>query len=312
MRQTVKIGTRGSQLALWQADDVRRKLIINFPNVDFQRVIIETAGDRDQKSSLTKIGGMGVFSKSIEDALLAGAIDMAVHSLKDLPSQENKKLLIAAVPQRGPAADALVSTYGASLDALPQNARVATGSIRRRSQLLAKRPDLIMQDVRGNITTRLQKLEREHWDAIVIAHAALVRLQLDQVKFCILPLEEMIPAVSQGAIGVQTRASDVKSINMAKTLNDAQTYQAISAERAVLRRLDSGCQFPVGAHAQVDIKNNLTIQSFVGNMTGTRIIKKKKTGKACEAELLGVLLAEDLIAEGALDLIKAFQHETDK
>lgn len=312
MRQTVKIGTRGSQLALWQADYVRTRLVINFPEIDFETVIIKTTGDRDQKSSLMKIGGMGVFTKSIEDALLAGKIDIAVHSLKDLPSQENQELVIAAVPQRGPSADVLVSKNGAALKELPQKAQVATGSIRRRSQLLGIRPDLQMQDLRGNINTRLQKLETENWHGIIMAHAALERLQLDSVRFSILPMEQMIPAVSQGAIGVQTRASDVDTIKMAKVLNDKETCQAILAERAVLRRLDSGCQFPIGAHAFVNGRGNMTIFGFVGDMQGNHVIRKKKHGKASEAEILGTQLAETLIEEGALDLIKPFQHDIDQ
>ena len=312
MKQIVKIGTRGSKLALWQANYIKTELTAAIPDIDFETIILKTTGDRDQKSSLTKIGGMGVFTKTIEDALIADTIDIAVHSLKDLPSQENKELIIAAVPERGPVADVLVSKDGTQLADLPRQARVATGSIRRRSQLLAMRPDLRMEDLRGNIDTRLQKLESEGWDAIVMAHAAIQRLELDSIKYSILPIEDMVPAVSQGAIGVQCRASNAEIISMIKTINDEQTYRAVMAERAVLRSLDSGCQFPIGAHAKVDSNNDLSIQGFVGDMSGTHIIKKTKLGKASEAENVGAALAKDLIADGALDLLKPFQNDTEE
>lgn len=312
MNKVVKIGTRGSQLALWQAEYIKSRLTIHSPEVEFKIEIITTTGDRDQKSSLSQIGGMGVFTKTIEDALLAGTIDIAVHSLKDLPSQENEQLALAAVPIRGPFADVLVSEDGIRLADLPQGAQVATGSIRRRSQLLAIRPDLKIEDLRGNINTRLQKLTTENWHAIVMAHAALERLELNDIKYSIFSTDEMIPAVSQGAIGVQTRADEFKIISMVKKINDQQTYQAVLAERAVLRRLDSGCQFPIGAHAQVDSKGYLTIHGFVGAMDGRHIIKKRKQGHAKEAEHVGTALADDLIADGALDLLKPFQHDTDR
>ncbi len=311
-RKPIKIGTRGSQLAIWQAEYVKSRLSSAFPDINFELEMIKTTGDRDQKSSLTKIGGMGVFTKSIEEALLAGTIDIAVHSLKDLPSQENEELLIAAVPERGPSADVLVSQKSLSLNELPKGAKVATGSIRRRSQLLAQRPDLNMQDLRGNIGTRLQKLHTENWDAIVMAQAAIVRLGLNSVNFSALPLDIMIPAVSQGAIGVQTRASDKNIIDVVQTLNDEPTFRAILAERAVLRRLDSGCQFPIGAHAVVDGEGRLNLHAFVGDMTGTHVIKKQKQGKAAEAEQIGTDLAEELIAKGALDLLRPFQNDTEE
>lgn len=310
MNRVVNIGTRGSQLALWQADYIRTRLLVNVPDIDFNIKTIQTTGDRDQKSSLTQIGGLGIFTKSIEDALLSGKIDIAVHSLKDLPSQETPDLVIAAVPERGPTADVLVSPTGAELSELPHRARVATGSIRRRSQLLALRPDLRMEDLRGNIHTRLQKLKTEHLDAIVMAHAAIDRLQLDSIRYALLPPDDMIPAVSQGAIGVQTRANDHEVIKWVHTINDEQTHRAVLAERALLRRLDSGCQFPIGAHAHVDGKGHLALHAFVGDRTGTRILKKQKQGNASEAEQIGTALADELIAAGALELLKPFQHDT--
>jgi hydroxymethylbilane synthase len=310
LTQTIKIGTRGSQLALWQANYVQIELQRFFPHAQFEQIIIKTSGDRDQKSSLTQIGGQGLFTKTIEDALLAGQIDIAVHSLKDLPTLENETLLIAAVPERGPVEDVLVTPTGAKLDDLPLGAQVATGSIRRRSQLLAQRPDLLMQDLRGNIDTRLRKLETEGWDAIVMAKAAIQRLALTNVKYAVLPVEEMVPAVGQGAIGLQTRADADAVVEMVKALNHIVTFQAVLAERAVLRALDSGCQFPIGAFARVGEQNQMHLLGFVGDLSGHTVIKKSLLGKASEAEQLGKQLADLLIADGAMELIKPLLHET--
>jgi len=287
------------------------QLDAHFPEIEFEIVIIKTTGDRDQKSSLTKIGGRGVFTKTIEEALSAGSIDMAVHSLKDLPSQQPDDLCLAAVPKRGAVEDVLVSENGVDLNALPMNAEVATGSIRRRSQLLAIRPDLQIRDLRGNIHTRLQKLKTENWDAIVMARAAIERLQLDTVRYAVLSVDQMVPAVSQGAIGVQSRAQDADLLAMLKKLNHQPTFQAILAERAVLRRLDSGCQFPVGALAHVDEHEQLSIHAFVADSLGQKIIKKMKKGLAVNAEKIGQDLADELIADGALDLLKSFQQNVD-
>ncbi len=306
----IKIGTRGSELALWQANFVRAELERAFPDREFEQVIIKTTGDRDQKSSLTKIGGRGVFTKTIEEALSAGEIDIAVHSLKDLPSREAPGLAIAAAPRRGPANDVLVTESGAALEALPQNAQIATGSIRRRSQLLARRPDLRMHDLRGNIHTRLQKLQANDWHGVIMAQAALQRLRLEDVKYSVLPIETMIPAVSQGAIGVQARSDDQETQQLVKSINDEPTFTAVTAERAVLRILDSGCQFPVGAHARFLDATTLEILGFVSDMAGTKILRQAVTGPAESAWELGCQLAQRLVDRGAHELLKPLYDDS--
>jgi hydroxymethylbilane synthase len=205
MTDKIRIGTRGSRLALWQASYIEKLLLDQFPDLEVERIIIKTAGDRDQNSSLTQIGGLGVFTKAIEDALLQKNVDIAVHSLKDLPSHMTDGLALAAAPVRGAVEDVLVTTDGRSYKNLAPGARIASGSIRRRSQLLKLRPDLHMTDLRGNIDTRLKKLTTENLDGIIMARAALVRLNMSDTLYSIFSVDEMIPGVGQGAVGVQIR-----------------------------------------------------------------------------------------------------------
>jgi hydroxymethylbilane synthase len=301
MRQ-IRIGTRGSQLALWQAAFVESKLKQHFPELALERVIIKTEGDQDQQSSLTKIGGQGVFTKTLEIALLENKVDIAVHSLKDLPSTMTEGLILGAVPERGPVEDVLVTPDGSKLDELPEGATVASGSIRRRSQLLHIRPDLRVTDLRGNIDTRLRKLKTEDMDAIFMARAALVRLQLDTVQYYTFDPGNLIPAVGQGAIGIQIRDADLQTKELVTPLNHLPTYQAVTAERAVLNTLDSGCQFPVGAYASI-MDDNLTIHGFVGSEDGKTVLKEKMSGRADHAFDIGEELANTLIKQGALSIL---------
>jgi hydroxymethylbilane synthase len=304
MKQTFRIGTRGSQLALWQASFIQESLERIYPEYRFERIIIKTEGDQDQQSSLKTIGGQGVFTKAIELALLRDEIDIAVHSLKDLPSEMDKNLMLGAVPRRGPVEDVLVSAERYSFSGLPPEAKVATGSIRRQSQILEKRPDIKISDLRGNIHTRLNKLNENGLDAIVMARAALVRLKIDNIPYYVFSTEEMIPAVGQGAVGVQVRKDDHKTVNLVNALNHAETLMAVTAERALLHTLDSGCQFPVGAHARV-VKDSLEITGFVGLEDGTRVLKETLRDRAENAGTTGKLLAEKLIQRGALQLLNA-------
>ncbi len=294
-----KIGTRGSALALWQANFVTDNLKVLNPDCVFEITIIQTGGDRDQKSSLTQIGGQGVFTKTIEDALLNNEIDIAVHSLKDLPSMMAQGLKLGAVPERGPVEDVFIGRSVRCISELPHGAKIATGSIRRRCQLLRKRPDLQMVDLRGNINTRLEKLHSEEFDGIIMARAALVRLGMDEVEYETLPVETMIPAVGQGAVGVQIRGNDSAVGEVVTKLNDENTFLAVTAERACLAKLDSGCRFPVGALARVE-SETLTITGMVGSFDGRSFLKEQVRSKKTEAEKAGVLLAEKLIAKGAL------------
>lgn len=302
MKQTFRIGTRGSQLARWQADFVQGSLEKIYPDHRFEQVIIKTEGDQDQHSSLKVIGGQGVFTKAIELALLREEIDIAVHSLKDLPSEMDAELVLGAVPERGPVEDVLVSRQGTSLSEMPKNAKIATGSIRRQSQILEKRPDIRIADLRGNIQTRLKKLDDQGLDAIVMARAALFRLKIEDIPYHTFSTEEIIPAVGQGAVGIQIRKKDQRTATLVAALNHAETWMAVTAERALLFTLDSGCQFPVGAYGKV-LGGILEITGFVGLEDGTRVLKEKLQTEAEKAEEAGRILAEKLIGRGALELL---------
>ena len=302
----LRIGTRGSELALWQANFVETGLKHLFPNLVLERIIIKTEGDSDQKSSLTRIGGQGVFTKTIERALLTGRIDVAVHSLKDLPSSMPDALTIAAVPPRGPVEDVLVTPDGKQLNDLPHGAKIATGSIRRRCQLLSLRGDLQITDLRGNIHTRLRKLTEQHLDGLIMARAALERLQIKGVQYQIFAPEEMIPSVGQGAIGIQIRRDDLASARHVSALNDQQAYYCVMAERTVLRVLDTGCQFPTGAFAMLQ-NGRLHLSAFVGSLDGKKLIRAAEIGEPTRFEKVGERLARKLLNAGAEDLLKEFR-----
>jgi len=302
MRRTFRIGTRGSQLALWQANFVQKKLEKIYPDLIFERIIIKTEGDQNQQSSLKQIGGQGVFTKAIELALLDEEIDIAVHSLKDLPSKMTENLKLGAVPKRGPVEDVLITKQGLSFNELPQHAIIATGSIRRQSQILTRRPDIRITDLRGNINTRIKKLYEQNLDAIIMARAALKRLSIKDIQYYTFGIDEMIPAVGQGAIGIQIRTEDQTVDQIVFSLNHEDTLLAVTAERSVLHTLDSGCQFPVGAHAF--IKNNtLKMVGFVGSEDGKTVLVEKLDTDVHDAEDAGKTLAEELINRGALSLL---------
>jgi hydroxymethylbilane synthase len=300
--KTIRIGTRGSQLALWQANYIKDAIEKHHPNIEVELQIIKTEGDRDQRSSLTRIGGQGVFTKALEDALIAAQVDVAVHSLKDLPSQMTDGLVLGAVPERGPVEDVLVSIDGRHLDDYPERARIATGSIRRKSQLLHLRPDVQITDLRGNIDTRLRKLHSQGLDGIFMARAAIWRLQLKDVQYHTFDPQHMIPAVSQGAIGIQIRADDKTAREVVMPLNHPDTLAAVTAERAYLHTLDSGCQFPVGGFAEVH-QDRLIMHGFVGSEDGRTVIRETLEDQAEAPAVLGRKLAEVLISRGALKIL---------
>jgi len=304
---TIRVGTRGSNLALWQATFVRETLEKYHPGLRFEQVIIKTEGDLDQKSSLSQIGGQGIFTKEIEKALLNNTIDIAVHSLKDLPSKMPEGLILGAVPERGFVEDVLITENGKTLEQLPLNAKVATGSIRRKSQLLSIRPDLIISDLRGNIDTRLRKLKGSGIDAIIMAKAAILRLELNQVLYYEFNTDEMIPAVGQGAIGIQVRKEDSIVQDVVRALNHQDTFHAVTAERALLATLDSGCQFPVGAFARVS-GTDLDIRGFVGSEDGKNILHEKMQSEVQDARNAGRILAEKLLDRGAKSMLDAFSN----
>jgi hydroxymethylbilane synthase len=298
----LRIGTRGSPLALWQANHVAGRLRPLAGSRPVELVEIETAGDRVRDVALAQIGGEGVFTKEIQRALLAGTVDVAVHSLKDLPTVPVEGLVLAAVPERGPAGDVLVSHRHATFDRLPSGATVATSSLRRRSQALHRRPDLRLVDIRGNVDTRLRKLREQDLDALILAQAGLVRLGLAAVITEVLDPAWMLPAVGQGALGLECRADDPDTRGLLGLLDDPLTRQAVLAERALLRGLGGGCQVPIGAAAVVR-DGELRLRGAVLPPDGSRRIEAELTGPAAEAEALGLRLAQELLARGARELL---------
>lgn len=293
---TLTIGSRGSDLALWQARHVAGLLAV--AGIETRIAIIKTTGDHLQTASLTQAGGKGLFTKEIEVALLAGDIDLAVHSLKDLPTDLPAGLVVAAVPLREDPRDALV---GKSLNELAAGARVGTSSGRRAAQLLALRPDLRMEPIRGNVDTRLRKLKEGQFDAIMLAAAGLRRLGLQTEIAEVLAPEIMCPAPGQGALALQTRAGD-HGFDICCALNDPATSIAVDCERAVLAALGGGCQLPVGAFARV-IDDELRIRGVVAAPDGSRLLVSTIIGNAAAGAALGARVADDLLRQGAREIL---------
>lgn len=296
----VRIGTRGSPLALWQAHFVADRLREAHPGLVVELIEIQTTGDQVQGVPLASFGGEGVFTKAIQNALLDDGVDIAVHSLKDLPTVVVPELALAAVPGRGPTGDALVSTKHESFAALPQGAVVATSSLRRRAQLAHRRPDLKLIDIRGNVDTRLRKLDEQNLDATILAEAGLSRLGLASRITEVLDNAWMLPAVGQGALGIECRAADSQTLALLAPLNDAPTRAAVLAERAMLRTLGGGCHLPIAARTAV-AGETVTVTGVVLSPDGSRRISASHSGTA--AEEVGVMLAEELMRQGAKELL---------
>ncbi len=292
------VGTRGSSLALWQTEYVSNLLLAFHHDLDIEVRTIQTLGDRVRDRALSQVGGKGLFVKEIETALLAGEIDLAVHSLKDMPTEQPDGLILGAIPERADPRDALVVHGGTSgLEELPPGARVGTSSLRRRAQVLAARPDLKVLDLRGNVDTRLRKLGEGQYEAVVLAAAGLVRLGHADAITEHLSLETMLPAVGQGALCVEVRSDDGKTHRMIALIDHPPTRQATEAERALMRRLEGGCQVPVGAHATVS-GGSLHLQGLVAALDGSRLVRRESRGSADRATQLGTELAERLLAAG--------------
>lgn len=289
---TLTIGSRGSHLALWQARHISG--LLEQAGVETRIEIIRTTGDHLQTASLIQAGGKGLFTKEIEDALLAGTIDLAVHSLKDLPTETPAGLVIASIPEREDARDAMV---GNRLSDLPRGARVGTSSGRRAAQLRVLRPDLTIEPVRGNVDTRLRKLKEGQYDAIVLAAAGLRRLGLEGEIAEILSPEVMCPAAGQGALAIETRAAD-EAYEICRALNHLQSFYAVSCERAALAALGGGCQLPVGAFAEV-IGTALRLTAVVVAPDGSRHLRAHGEAPARDGAQLGKRLAEELLTRGA-------------
>ena len=293
------IGSRGSQLALWQARWIQAR--IQSFGMETRLEIIHTTGDKITDVALSKVGTKGLFTKEIEEALLSGAIDLAVHSLKDMPTDLPDGLTLAAIPEREDPRDAMV---GRSLDSLATKGRVGTSSLRRAAQLRAKRPDLEIENIRGNLDTRLRKLDEGQYDAIVLASAGLRRLGWENRITELLDPDVMCPAVGQGALAVETRSDGGAAEEIAKRLEHRESRIAVTAERAVLRALGGGCQVPIGAYATVDA-DVVRLRAIIVSPDGTEIIRKQASGPVSEAATIGRALGEELLAQGGRQILEA-------
>ncbi|MCA9211715.1 MAG: hydroxymethylbilane synthase [Planctomycetales bacterium] len=301
---TVRIGTRGSKLARWQAEWVAAELSKHGVNAEL--VFIKTSGDVTS-GPIGQIGGQGVFTKAIQSALLNNEVDLAVHSLKDLPTDDIDGLVLAAVPEREQINDALVGRVASTIGELPPDAKVGTGSTRRRSQLLAARPDLTVVDIRGNVETRLQKLDNEEFDAIVLASAGLKRLGFDGRITEIISTAIMLPAIGQGALGLETRVDDSATRVILQRLDHAITHQAVIAERKLLSDLRGGCMAPIAAWARAE-SNQLVLDAAVFSIDGTNRVTVRRTATLTDGRELGTAAAAELIELGAADLIDAARN----
>lgn len=300
----LRIGSRGSKLALWQAEWTKARLEKRFPRLEVSIKVIKTTGDKLQQEDVPKEQlSKGLFTKEIQDAMLRNEIDVAVHSLKDLPTEIHECLHLTAITKREEARDALVCRDQAlKLADLPAGAVVGTSSFRRKSQLLKARPDLKVEDLRGNVDTRLRKLDEGSYDAIILAAAGLHRLGLKDRVSELLPLELMIPAVGQGALAIETRVDDEETQHYVRALNHKQTQIACQAERVFLAALGGGCQVPIAAHAYID-ETGLHLRGCVASLDGRELVRRTISGAPDEAEFLGRKLAEKLLASGADRLI---------
>jgi hydroxymethylbilane synthase len=302
----LRIGTRGSALALWQANHIKDRLA-ELHRVDSELVRIRTTGDHFQTASVTQIGselsGKGVFIKELEDALLAGRVDLAVHSMKDVPTETPRGLTFPAITRREDPRDCLISSDNRNLAELPHGARIGTSSLRRQAQLKHHRPDLKMLDLRGNVDTRLRKVTEGEYDAIVLALAGVTRLGMRDRVTELLPPELMLPAVGQGALGIETRADDRATSKIVASLNDAETRPCIEAERALLRELEGGCQVPLGAWARLE-NDEIFIEACLLSPDGQDFLRDSQRGPAADAERIGQQLGRVLKEAGAEKILR--------
>ncbi len=301
--KTITIGTRGSQLALWQANWVKDAICSDHPDLTVDLAIIKTRGDKILDVPLAKVGGKGLFVKEIEEALLAGGIDLAVHSMKDMPADIPDGLCIGAIPEREEPRDVLITRNGLPLNRQKQGVRVGTSSLRRSAQLLHVRPDITIVPLRGNLDTRLKKLASESLDAIVLAAAGVRRLGLADRITEILDESVMLPAVGQGALCIEIREKDARIAPVVATLDDLSTRQIVMGERSLLKRLEGGCQVPIAGHGHID-ENGYTLTGLVCDVDGSHQIKQSRTGPAGRSQEIGLELAEALLAMGAGEILE--------
>lgn len=299
----IRIATRKSPLALWQANFVKQQILTNHPNLTVELIPMVTKGDVLLDSPLSKIGGKGLFVKQLEQAILNNEADIAVHSIKDIPAEFPEGLTLATICKRDDVRDSFISNKYSNIDELPNGAIIGTSSLRRQCQLRAKYPHLQIKDLRGNVGTRLVKLDNQQYDAIILASAGLKRLALqDRIKQYI-DTDLILPAVGQGAIGIETRADDKKILEILSVLDDKHSRVCIEAERAMNKALQGGCQVPIACYSQLN-NNILSLQGLVGRIDGSKIIKVALEGSITEAEKLGQELAKRLLDQGAKTILK--------
>ncbi len=302
MKRTIRIGTRGSQLALYQAEKVKATLQQIFPELQVELEIIKTKGDKILDVALSKIGDKGLFTKEIENALIDGSVDLAVHSLKDLPTTLPEGLKLGAVLERGEFRDALVSVTGKTLARLKSGDVVATSSLRRIAGLLKLNDQIIIKDIRGNVNSRLKKMEEGYCDAMIMAAAGLQRLGLEKYITEIIDPEVILPAVSQGAIAIETRIGDSEIETLMAKLNHFETWEAIVAERAFLAKLQGGCQVPLGCFSEIE-NGKLTLHGFVASIDGKQYIRETISGDLNDGENVGIGLAKKMEEKGATEIL---------
>jgi len=299
----IKIATRRSPLALWQAEFVKSELLKHHPDLTVELVKMVTQGDKILDTPLAKVGGKGLFVKELETGMLNGEADIAVHSMKDVPIEFPDGLHLAVICEREDPRDAFVSNKFSDLSELPNGASVGTSSLRRETQLRANRPDLKILSLRGNVNTRLSKLDNDEYDAIILAAAGLKRLGFhDRIKSAIDPLQSL-PAVGQGAVGIECRIDDERINQLIAPLNHAETAIRVKAERAMNNRLEGGCQVPIGGYAELG-HGVIVLRGLVGKPDGTEIIRGDISGKPEDAEELGTVLADDLLSRGAKEILQ--------
>ena len=310
-KQKLVVGTRSSQLALWQADFVIGELKKKYPELVVEKRLMTTKGDKILNAPLAKIGGKGLFTKELETAMLEGEIDIAVHSLKDMPVVVPEGLVITAITQRADPGDAFVSPKYKSFQQLPAGAKVGTSSLRRKAQLLHARPDLQIEDLRGNVNTRLRKMEEENFDGIILACAGLKRLGFGDKIRQVLPQTMCLPAVGQGALAIECRQADKETRELLEFLNDRCTRLCTEAERGFLATVEGGCQVPVGVHA-VSAEAGIRVEAVIASLDGSTLLRdalEAEVKDAQEARAVGVNLAEKLLARGGREILRSIGIE---
>ncbi len=306
--QTIRIATRKSPLAIWQAEHVAAELKKAHPGLMVELLGMSTKGDRILDAPLAKIGGKGLFVKELEQGMLEGSADIAVHSMKDVPVELPAGLHLPIIMQREDPRDAFVSNHCTTLEELPQGACVGTSSLRRQSQLSERRPDLVIKPLRGNVNTRLAKLDAGEFDAIILASAGLIRLGFAERIASFISAEQSLPAIGQGAVGIECRIDDERINRLLKPLHHEETAICVGAERAMNHRLNGGCQVPIAGYAELQ-DGKIQMRGLVGEPDGSHILRAEARGDAAQTEQLGIQVADELLSRGADRILKALYGE---